>query len=291
MQKIYKEIILGAAAVLLGLFSWYFLRYVFYVGNLTTGCWILGGVLFILFGVALCLIMLLIKNKFILFGSFGLSLVLFFIFFNNKLLYYLIASIILFVAYFIASKNIKKEEEVQINLDFWRIWKRGLPILITAICLLIAVVYYFSPAINKIDTDVKIPRPIFNIVTNFIGGLIKTQLPEGEGVSIDGNTYKILPKEQIKDFEQKYNIKIEKEDTIQDDLYKVINAQINKTSSGYKKSIGYGLALALFFSLKLISLIYVPIVIMLSWLILKILIAVKFVKLGKIQKEVETVDL
>ena len=101
----------------------------------------------------------------------------------------------------------------------------------------------------------------------------------------------MLPKDQIQDFEKKYDIKIGTQDTIQDDLYKVINAQINKTSSGYKKSIGYGLAIALFFSLKLLSLIFVQIVIALSWLIIKILIKFNFIKLEKIQKEVEMVSL
>ncbi|MDP2946518.1 MAG: hypothetical protein Q8N88_00230 [Nanoarchaeota archaeon] len=289
MQKTYKEIILGVAVVILGFLSWWFLKSISYIGDLGVGIWVLGIGVFVFWCIALCLAMLLIKNKLILFGSFGLSLISFFLFFNNKLLYHFIALIILFVVYFIASKNIKKDEGNHTRLKFWRIWKSGLPLFATALSLLIVVVYYFSPTINKINTDIKIPRPIFNVVTNFVGGLIKTQLPEG--VTLDGNTYKLLSKEQIKDFEQKYNIKIEEKDTIQDDLYKVVHVQINKTSNGYKKSISYGLAIALFFSLKLISLIYVPIVILLSWLMIKILTKFNFVKLEKIQKEVETISL
>ena len=289
MQKTYKEIILGAAVVVFGFLFWWTLKSVFYLGSSGFGVWALTFASFILFGIALCLAMLLIKNKTIHLIVFGLMLVSFLAFFNDQILYYIIAFIVLFIAYLMALKNIKDNHTEHIKINFWRIWRDGFPLFVTALSLLIAVTYYFSPALTRLDTDVKIPRPIFNVVTNFVGGLIKTQLPEG--VTLDGNTYKMLPKDQIQDFEKKYDIKIGTQDTIQDDLYKVINAQINKTSSGYKKSIGYGLAIALFFSLKLLSLIFVQIVIALSWLIIKILIKFNFIKLEKIQKEVEMVSL
>lgn len=289
MQVKNKEIILGIAVIIFGFLSWFFLQGIFNGFDLDGGIWALGIGAFVFWCIALCLAMLLIKNKLILFGSFGLSAISFLMFFNNKLLYYLIALIVLFVAYLVATKNVKKDAEIHTQLNFSRIWRNGLPLFITALSLLIAVAYYFSPVLEKLDTDIKFPRPIFNVVTNFVGGLIKTQLPEG--ITLDGNTYKLLPKEQIQDFEKKYNIKIEEKDTIQDDLYKVVNAQINRASSGYKKSIGYGLAIALFFSLKLLSLIFVQIVIVLSWLVIKILMRFNFVKSEKIQKEVETVSL
>jgi len=112
MQKLYKEIILGFAAVLLGVFCWYFLRYVFYIGNLTTGCWIAGGILFLLWGISLCLAMLLIRTKAILYGSFILTLIFFGIFFNSEPFYYLIGLIILFIGFFVGVNRIRREEEV-----------------------------------------------------------------------------------------------------------------------------------------------------------------------------------
>jgi len=291
MQKTHKEIILGAAVVLLGLFSWYFLRYIFYVGNLTIGCWIWGGILFILFGVALCLAMLLIDNRAILFGSFVLTAALFFVFFNNELFYYFIAILILIAAFAVANKKIRKEEEVQVNLDFWRIWKRGLPWLITILCLIIALAYYFSPEPAKFQQkEIQISRNNFNLILRPLEGLISKRLPKEIG-DLNVEAIQSLNKEQIKDLKNQYNIEVKKGDTIKDVLYKLVNFQLNSVSGPYKKFIPFGLAVGLFITLKIISILYMAIVIMLSWLILKILIVLKFVRLEKIQKEVETVKL
>jgi len=258
MDKIKKEIILGGAVVLLGLFAWYFLRHIFYVGNLTIGCWIWGGILFILLGIALCLAMLLIKNKAILFGSIGLTFALFFIFFHNEPFYYLIVLILLFLAFMVATRKIKKEEEIQVNLDYWRIWKRGLPILITALILLISVVYYFSPGlISKRDARISISDEIIDSA--------------------------------LKPLEDKIGIGII--NASKNTVYNLIDKQLNNLVEPFRYLIPLGLAVGLFLSLKLVSLFYVLIVIMLSWLAIKILIKLNFVKSEKIQKEVESVSL
>lgn len=276
--------------VLLTVFFWWFLKYVFYIGGLTVSCWIFGGVLFFLWGVGMCLVTLLIKNKFILFGSFGLALLLFFIFFNNKPIYYLIVLIILFGAFLIASKKIKREEEVQVNLNFWRIWKRGLPVFITALCLVIAMVYYFSPELmNKKEIKIKISEKTIDIFLKPIEGLIEEKLPEG--FDLDSDIDKILPADQKRELEKRFGIKIEKGDTGRKALYKIVDYQSNNITGPYQYLIPLGLAIGLFITLKIISILYVAIVIMLSWLVLKILMVVKFVKLEKIQKEVETVKL
>lgn len=290
MKQLYKEIILGAAMVLLAVFCWWFLKYVFYVGSLTTECWILGGILFILFGITLNLAMLLIKNKFVLFGSFGLSLLLFFIFFNNELIYYLIVLIILFLAFWFASKKVKKEEEVQVNLNFWRIWKRGLPLLITALILVISMVYYFSPELmNKKEIKIKVSEELFNAILKPIEGLIKEKLPQG--IDLDSEVNKMLSSDQKKDLEKQFGIKIRNKDTGRNVLYKLVDFQLNNITGPYKKFIPFGLAVGLFITLKIASILYVAIVIMLSWLAIKILTAIKFAKFEKIQKEVETVKL
>jgi hypothetical protein len=291
MKKLYKEIILGVAVVLLGGFCWWFLKSVFYVGGLTAGCWIWGGILFILFGIALCLAMLLIKNKAMLFGSMGLVLALFFIFFYDEPFYYFIVLILLFLAFVIATRKIKKEEEVQVNLDYWRIWKRGLPILITALVLVIAMVYYFSPEPKKFQQEeISISRSNFDLVVKPLEGLISERLPK-EIASLDSEAIKSLNAIQINDLKTQYKIEVKKGDTVRDVLFKLVNFQLNSVSGPYKKFIPFGLAVGLFITLKIISILYVAVVIMLSWLVLKLLILAEFVKSEKIQKEVESVSL
>jgi len=290
MKQLHKEIILGAIMVLLTVFFWYFLKYVFYIGGLSVGCWISGGILFFLWGISLCLVMLLIRNKAILFGSFVLALLLFFIFFSNKPIYYLVVLLILFASFAFAANRIKKEEEVQVNLNFWRIWKRGLPMLITALILVISMVYYFSPALmDKTNTKIKIPEKLIDAVLNPLESLIQEKLPKG--ISLDSDADKILPEIQKKELETKFGIKIEKGDTGRKVLYKMIDYQINNITGAYQYLIPLGLAIGLFIVLKIISIFYVGIVIMLSWLALRFLVLIKFARFEKETREVETVKL
>lgn len=291
MSKLKKEIILGFAVLLLGVFSWYFLRYIFYVGNLTTACWVSGIVLFIAWGVALALAMLLIDTKKILYGSFIITLIAFGMFFNNEPLYYFIGMIILLIAFWIGTVKIKKEEKVQVSLNFWRVWRRGLPIIITALILLISLVYYFSPSLERAkQAELTIPRKTFDIVVEPLEGLIIERL-EGEIASLDVEASKVLSPEEIQELEQKYDIKIEQGNTIKDFIYKLVNFQINNAAGPYKKFIPIGLAIALFLGLRIIGVFYIMLVISFSYLALQILILSRFVKQEIETKEVETVKL
>ena len=96
---------------------------------------------------------------------------------------------------------------------------------------------------------------------------------------------------QIQELQTKFGIKIGKQDTGRQVLYKIIDNQINNVTGAYQYLIPLGLAVGLFITLKIVSILYVAIVIMLSWLAIKILMKFNFVKFEKIQKEVETVSL
>ncbi len=290
MTKLQKQLILGVAVVLLGIFSWWFLRYVFYVGNLTLGCWISGIALFIVWGVALCLAMLLIDDKRILYGSFAITLALFYIFFNNHPIYYLIVLILLFLAFLSASRKVRKEEKIQVSLDFWRIWKRGLPTLITGLILVISLVYYFSPNLMEMrQFEFKISRGSFDLIIKPLGNLISERLPEG--MDLDANARQFLLQSKIKELKDKYGIIVEANDTGKDVLYKLVDYQLNNVTGPYRKFIPFGLVIGLFIVLKIVSILYVTLVILFSWLVLKLLTVAKFINVRTEKKEVETVKL
>ena len=290
MSKLQKQIILGSAVLLMGVFFWYFLKYVFYIGNLSLACWISGIVLFIFWGVVLCLAMLLIDDKKILYGSFIIVLILFGMFFNNEPFYYFIGLVILLLAFWNATRKVRKEEKIQMNLDFWKIWKRGLPGLITGLVLLISLVYYFSPFLMEMkQVELRIPRNTFNLVIKPFENLIKERLP-GE-MNLDSEAVKILTIQQIQELEEKYGIIIEENDTGKDVLYKLLSFQLSNATGPYRKFIPIGLAIAMFIGLKIASIIYVVLVVLLSWLVLELLMVLKFVKIEKETKEVETIKL
>lgn len=290
MTKLQKQLVLGAVVILLGVFSWWFLKYVFYVGDLSLGCWISGIILLIVWGIALCLAMLLIDDKRVLYGSFVLTLIAFCMFFNNEPFYYFIVLVLLFLSFWRACIKVRKEEHIQINLDFWKIWKRGLPLLVTGLILVVAMIYYFSPSLMEMkQIELSISQNNFKLVIKPLERLIGEKLPEGMTLDTDVNMF--LGKEELKELEKNYGIKVEKGDTGKDVLYKLVNYQLNNVTGPYRKFIPLGLAIGLFIVLKIVSIIYVALVILLSWLILKILTAVKFVRLEKETKEVETVKL
>ena len=290
MQTKYKEIILAGISVVFSFLCWWMLKLIFYGNNYFISHWLLVVGIFILFGIVSCLAMLLIKNKKILFSSFVIGLLSFFIFFNDKLLYYMIVLVLLFLAFLSGSRKIKKEEKVQVDLDFYRIFKRGLPIFITALILVVSMVYYFSPELmNKKISKIIIPEKTIDLILRPLEGLIQEKLPLG--INLDSEANKILQNTQIQELQTKFGIKIGKQDTGRQVLYKIIDNQINNVTGAYQYLIPLGLAVGLFITLKIVSILYVAIVIMLSWLAIKILMKFNFVKFEKIQKEVETVSL
>ena len=146
MRINYKEVILGITVVLFSFLFWWMLKLAFYDNDSSFGIWALTFGSFVLFGIAICLAMLLIKNKIIYLITFGLMFVLFLIFFNDQMSYYAITFLILFIAYLIAFKNINNNQKEHIKINFWRIWRNGFPLFITALSLLVAAIYYFSLA-------------------------------------------------------------------------------------------------------------------------------------------------
>ncbi len=291
MLKNKKEIILAAITVCLSIFVWWFLRCIFYSEKPLGGYWFLGMIIFVFWSIALCLAMLLIRNKKILFGSFLIGLVIFGLFFNNEPFYYLIALALLFLAFAVASSKIQKEESVQRKLNFWRIWHRGLPIFITFLCFLIAMVYYFSPELAKIEKrKIIIPKKTFNMMIVPLETLIIKRLPEGV-LSIDTEAKEILKPQEIQELKEKYNIEVKEDETIKDLLYQFVQYQINASSGPYEKFVPIGLAVGLFLALKLLGFFYIPIIILFSWLVLKLLIVLKFAYIDKEMTETESVKL
>ncbi|MFH1129537.1 MAG: hypothetical protein V1686_02260 [Patescibacteria group bacterium] len=290
MQTKQKEIVLASVLVLFSFLCWWMLRMIFYGHNYFVSHWALIVGIFVLFGIANCLTMLLVKDKRILFGGFVISLLLFFIFFNAEPLYYLIVLGLLFLAFMSASKKIKKEEDVQIDLNFFRIFKRGLPIFLTALILVVSIVYYFSPELTrKSTTKINVPEKTINAILKPLEGLIEKKLPLG--IDLDSNADKILQESQKQELENKFGIKVEKDDTGRKVLYKIIDYQLNNVTGAYQYLIPLGLAVGLFITLKIVSMLYVGIVIMLSWGMVKLLTKFKFIKFEKIQKEVEMISL
>ena len=96
---------------------------------------------------------------------------------------------------------------------------------------------------------------------------------------------------QRKEYSEKLGIDIEGNETLNVLLYKLANSQLNNISTKYKRYIPITLAVGLFFVLRLLSLFLVPLIALISWLIIKALILVKFVRVSVKKIDMECIEL
>ncbi len=291
MTKIRKEIILAIFIVLFGTVSWFLLyRFLYFDGGTTFLILTVLGFLFL--GISIGLGSLLINKKIILYSALALSLLSFFIFFRDseEAFYYFIALVLTFVSLVIYQKRVKHEEKARIKLHFWRIFRKGLPLVFTFFCILVSLVYYFSPDIMKAEkTKIEIPRDIFNVVIKPLEGLIGERLPKG--VDLDSDINKFLPPDQVRELERQFGIKIDKGDTGRDVLYQLVDYQLNNITGPYKKFIPLGLAIGLFFTLRILSILLVAFIVLFSYFIVRILISTGFAKILATSVEVEDIEI
>jgi hypothetical protein len=104
----------------------------------------------------------------------------FFIFFNqpaDAILYYLLG-ILLFVLFSVISTElILNEKENRLKLSFKKIWKRGISCFITALALIIALVYYFNPLMAINQKKMEIPSEFFGVILRPVAGIVGKVIP------------------------------------------------------------------------------------------------------------------
>lgn len=291
MTKIQKEIVLAIFIVLFGTVSWFLLYRFLYFGDSMTFL-VLTVLGFLFFGISIGLVSLLIKKKVILYSALALSLLSFFIFFRDaeEAFYYFIALVLTFVSLIIYQKRVKHEEKARIKLHFWRIFKKGLPLVFTLICILVSLAYYFSPDIIQAgETKIKIPNDIFNIAIKPLEGLIAKRLPRG--VDLNSDISQILPPDQKRELERQFGITINKSDTGRDVLYQLVDFQLNNIAGPYRKFIPLGLAIGLFVTLKILSIPLIAVIVLCSYFAIRILISIGFAKIVTKTIEMEDIEI
>jgi len=268
MQKnrITQSVVAGLAT-LISAISWLGLENILSGG----GNWLWPTIGLLVLLVFLSLNWLLTKSKAVLLVTLVLVLISFFFAFGLKLAY-LIVLVIALLFFLFGSWRAIREKKVRIKLEVDKILRRGLPAVLTGLILIIATVYYFSPLALENQNQIKIPRFLFDLV---VGQPISKALEEQMPVSR-------LPAES--------NLISENKEQLEEELYQLANQQLNQFSQPYQEYLPVGLAVGLFFTLKLISLPFKWLVILLSWLIFKLLVslgAIKIQEKGVLQQVIE----
>ncbi len=270
MNKTTKQIILGIKMVVFAILGWFFLYQIFY-SDVTILLLILTILFLIIWVITISIGALLMNNRF-LYLFFILSLLSFLIFFNGadlgpgqlrQALYYLMVIFLIFIAFMVYRHKVKSEQSLRTKLKFFKILKRGLPLVLTMVCLLIALAYYFSPALGQIDSNGPgISKDDFNLIVSPFKNLISSRMPE-----------------QTNDDKK-----------IEDYLYNFANEKLS-TSPVISEAVPIVLAISLFFVLRLVLIIIIPIILLLSCLIIKLLLATNFASINKEKIEVERINI
>ena len=224
---------------LLATFSWAGLK------NILSGDtnWIWPSIGFLILLIFLCLSLLLLKSKLISLITLAIILISFLFSFGFKLEYLTVLFLALLFFIFGAFRIIN-EKEVRIKFTIIRILRYGLPHILTGLAIIIAAAYYFSPLAIQGDNRIEIPRPLFDVV-------IQPIVSASE-----------LSNEEFTDM-----------------LYVAINQEINKRSEAYKEYLPIGFAVGIFFAIKVISIFFMWLVILISWMIFKFLTSLNAIKI------------
>jgi len=244
-NRITQSIILGLTTFVAA-FAWIGLRSILF----EKGNWIWPSIGFLILLIFLGLSWLITKSKAILLTSLIIVLICFFFFFRFEL-EYLAVIFIAFLLFVFGSYKAISEKEIRIKIEVRRILKRGLPTVLTGLCLIISAAYYFSPLALQEDNEIEIPRVLFDKVI-------------GPVISI---------------FEKQIDIPLIINDEFKNDFYETINHEINRHSQSYQQYFSLGLAIGFFFALRTVAIVFSWLVILLTWLVFKILVSLEAIKI------------
>lgn len=123
----------------------------------------------------------LVDNRNVIYLTYILGFISFFLFFHSgpKLTIgiYAISLFVFLILMVIGYELIRKEKQERLSLSLRKIWKRGLPLVILGISLIMAVVYYFNPLLNLEQQEMQIPPKVFRIIMAPFSGTIGKMLP------------------------------------------------------------------------------------------------------------------
>ncbi len=262
LSKIQKQIILGIKIIAFGFLTWLFLYQVFY-SEFNLVFFILAIISLIFWTITFCTGVLTLDKKF-LYPAFILSLLSFFIFFQGpsvgpfefrEALYYFLILVLVFIAFIIFRARVLGDKKTRLKLHFWKILrKKGLGLIFTLLCLLIAFTYYFSPSLGAFssETDFQIPESAMNKILKPLGFLG----PE------------------VKGFAREF-----------------ISLRISSNQEPIKAYVPIALAVGLFLSLKVATIILVPITILLTVGSIKLAKGLGLVKIGIQKVDAEMLEL
>lgn len=292
----------------------------------------------------------LVESKNVLYLTFILSCACFFLFFFTleELILgpYLIGVLLFLLCLVIGAELMLVEKQQRLKLSLKKIWKRGLPLAITGIALIVSLAYYFNPLLNFNQQKIEIPVEVFSFILKPASGIIGKMIPfydpemtidetlasgmvlQGQGIQaqdipadlinkIDfdnlgdlninellndpdvksflkeqvsqGGIDQSLLVEQRKQLSQSLGVELKGDETMEVVLANLVNSKLGDFVGPYAKEISLGIAVALFFVLRLIGKLFGLLAMILSRIIFYLLLLLKIVKIEEEMKPGEVI--
>src|SRR6056297_2393649 len=146
-------------------------------------------IFFFLFYFFFFIFMIVVKNRNSFYITYIIVSILFFLFFDSrgfKLNIYIVSLLLFFGLFVLGYEIIRTQENERRHISYRRIWKAGLPFLITGLSLVVAIVYYFNPLLQIKHEKIEIPSEFFSSAMVPLKTVIRQIIPFYQpGMTID----------------------------------------------------------------------------------------------------------
>ena len=296
-----KLIIYCVLLVLIAVFSflsWQSLEKALFGGQTSNPAtfWILPVIMFLIWAVISGLLILLADSLIWPALACLTSAAAFLIIFGAKI-WFLIAVIVGFGYAVWASWGTGRQKKIFLKIAPAEILKPALNSVFAVLILIICVILYFSPTAQNLSVEIKVPRPLFDIIINSTGDILKGTLNKQLNDSSPSAIKTLgLSQSELKEIENKINreeVPVNEilDQKTKDELYKTINEQLKFFLNPYKRYLPYGFAIAIFVTLYTIKFIFVWIAVLLIAIIFYLTKKTGLVKIGKEMVEREKIEI
>jgi len=282
-------IILLGLILLFSFFGWLNLRQLLFSGYDGTEIFLVT-VLFLMVMAVFSVLILLFDSWKILMAAVGIILSAYILVFGLHWAYLAVftGGIGLLVAGIAQTRN---EKGLRIKIMPLEATRPAASMLFTVFVAAIAVVIYFSPPARELTIKIKIPRPLFDLAFSVTERFLAVPLQAGPQslINIPG-----LPQIELKEFIQSQRsngiVQIFTPE-VKDNIYGSVNSQLNDILERYKRYLPYGLAIAVFLTLRTFGFIFVWLAGLMTSIIFSLLRSLKIVGVGKEMVEREIIQI
>lgn len=313
-----KEALIGFFSVLFSILSWYFLRRLFRLEEIRLADYVLTAFMFIIFlGIYSLLCFLSEKWRTIIAVSFFSAFSFFLSFHFNW--YNIFIAFLFFLGLLGNFGKVKTEKADWVSLHVFRSLRHTLFWSLIVLFAFISLSYYSALEVSKEEVKVKLPPLAIKATSNYLITLFSAHFFRGASFGAETTVDNLIQESLKNQFENPaYNALSENEkqrlieeqipvsrtelsrqvgfdisgnEKMTEIILRASNKKLNQFIAPYKSFMPLILAFSLFITLFAVSPIVKWLSIFTAFIIFKILVAVKFIKIEKIQKEVEIANL